>query len=153
MRANDIPKDRKDYACLSAVPDARIKKMYVSVFDIPLSNWPALLDREFEYRLVNIPFKELKTGKKGEGVVCMGDYDNDFECEQITASDPIRFKRWKEFKDKYQGPMWRCDLEPCPTYLSRCIETIKSKQPEFLDNFLDTTFTGDERSIREYLNP
>ncbi len=151
MRKKGIPNNNK-YACLSAMPDKAIDIMYVSTFYIPKSEWHSIVEREFDYKLVSIPYEEIDSHEKGEGIVCMGDFKDNQECEELIASDPVRAKRAKELRGVYEGPIWRDDLEPSPYYLNNCLRAVRLSRPEFQDNWLDTTFTGDGRSIREYLN-
>jgi len=149
---NNIPTDSKKYACLSALPDRSVEEMYVSVFDIPESDWPSIVYREFEYRLTEVPFREFDKDLINKGVICMGDFDSDEDCYEHIKDDPARLGRFEEFRSKYHGPLWRYDLEPNPDYLNRCLDTLKEHQPGFLDNFMDTTFLGDGRTIREFLS-
>ena len=140
----------KNYACLSAVPDSTIDQMVVSIFEIPPSEWIWFVLREFEYKLTYVEYESL-SGESGEAVICMGDYSNDMECEHALIADPLRLRIWREFKSKYDGPMWRYDIFPQTEYLDKCIEAVKQNCPHFADNFLDTTFIGSGLSIREYL--
>lgn len=150
IRMDKLPDDKK-YACLSAVPDKSILKMYVSIFDIAIEDWPALVEREFEYRLVEIPYEELDGGGTGHAIACLGDYTDDKTCLDIIHADPVRKLRWKEFCKNYDGPIWRYDLEPSEYYLNACLKTFQDLGAEFYNNFLDTTFVGDGRTIRNYL--
>ncbi len=151
VRNNLRPLDSNAYACLSAVPSPETKTMIVSAFEISLSEWAFFVRREFEYRLVKVPFKDIETDHESEGVLCVGDYKNDQECAQIVHADPLRLERWKEFKEKYDGPMWRDDLLPDPHYLDTCLKTSQTYGDHVYHNFIDTTFIGDGRSIRTYL--
>lgn len=151
-RLGRIPKNNKKFACISAVPSTEINEMYVSVFNISVRDWGAFLQREFEYRLVEIPFTEIDSGEKGYGIVCMGDFNDDQECEIIIKADPLRCARWKNYKAVCSEPIWRYDLEPAPYYLRYCLFIIRHSRPEFLDNFMSTTFIADGRSIKEYLD-
>ncbi|MGB1077129.1 MAG: hypothetical protein ACPG05_02395 [Bdellovibrionales bacterium] len=149
---NDLkPENSIAYACLSAVPSNDTPEMIVSSFEIPLSEWAPFVQREFEYRLIQTAFTEIETEEKGRGVLCVGDYKNDQECEHIVNADPLRLERWKQFRAKYNGPMWRYDLLPEPEYLKTCLDTARKCGDDVFDNFVDTTFTGDGRSIRTYL--
>ncbi|MEM6810835.1 MAG: hypothetical protein AAF549_00020 [Pseudomonadota bacterium] len=146
-----IPPHSKKYACLSAIPDQSIREMFVSVFDIPQTEWDYFLYREFEYRIEPIAFYELGSEKIDKAYACLGDFKSDQECFEYISGNEIRKKRLNEFRQKYTGPMWRYDIEPNPVYLYRCLNILEKDKPEFLDNFLDTTFTGAGHSIRSYL--
>lgn len=52
----------------------------------------------------------------------------------------------------YQGPLWRRDILPNPRYLGFCLQAAASQGSAVLDNFLDTSFTADGRSLRVYLH-
>lgn len=147
-----LPTLSKAYACLSLVPDNTIKGMIVSAFEIQRDDWNALLEREFEYKLIEVPFNNLN-GIPGKGIACVGDYVNDSECEEYCKDDPIRMQRWQKFKQLYKGPMWRTDLLPNEDYLARCLSYCKQHGEEIYTNFIHTTFVGDGTvSIADYLN-
>lgn len=148
---DEIPENSLKYGCLSAIPDISIKNMIVSAFEIPFEELIYLIEREFEYRLVEVDFKD-RDGQTRQGVLCVGDYKDDQECEIVVKSDPVRFRRWKIFKEKYNGPMWRIDILPLQPYLDRCMRYAGEHGQDVLDNFLDLTFIGDGRTIREYLS-
>jgi hypothetical protein len=151
VRNDLLPKDSKAYACLSAIPTKNAPNMIVSAFEIPLSEWAPFMQREFEYKLIEVPFKERITLQSGQGILCVGDYKNDQECEHIVYADPLRLRKWTEFRDKYDGPMWRYDLLPEPEYLNACLTISKDAGEEVYNNFVETTFLGDGRSIKTYL--
>lgn len=146
-RTNALPKDSNAYACLSAIPCTQTPAMIVSVFDIPLSEWPHFVQREFEYRLVRVPHN----ADDRKGVLCVGDYKNDEECMTVIHADPLRLERWQEFRAHYDGPMWRRDLLPYPEYLERCLNYTQKHGQAVYENFIQTTFIGDGRSIAEYI--
>ena len=125
--------------------------MIVSAFEISISEWPYFIQREFEYRLIKVPFFDSNSRSEDQGVLCVGDYSNDDECEMIVKADPLRLERWNEFREKYDGPMWRYDLLPESEYLEACLKTAKKCGDEVYQNFIDTTFVGDGRSIRDYI--
>lgn len=150
-RAGKIPKDRNDYACLSAVPDANATPMAVSAFEIPSSDWLFLVQREFEYKLWSVPFRPVAGEEESTGVLCVGNYECDEECEIIVNADPVRKACWEAFRLSCDEPMWRFDLLPNPEYLKRCLTYASKHGSEVLDNFLDTTFTGQGMSIRDHL--
>jgi len=149
---NDLkPIDSKAYASLSAVPVKKENTMVVSAFEISISEWAYFVQREFEYRLIEVPFTENGVTSDQYGVLCVGDYKSDEECEMIVNADPLRLQKWKEFRAKYDGPMWRDDLLPEPEYLDVCLDTAKACGDKVYQNFIDTTFVGDGRSIRNYI--
>ncbi len=151
IRNDLLPGNSNAYACISAVPCDDTSDLIVSAFEIPLTEWAYFVQREFEYRLVSVPFTEMITGHASEGVICLGDFDNDQQCEAIVNADPLRAQRWQEFRAKYDGPMWRYDLLPEPEYLAACLKTAEQCGEEVYNNFVDTTFVGDGRTIRTYL--
>lgn len=144
-----LPIDDKPYASLSAVPDPDMKGMYVSAFEVPASEWADLALREFEYKLVMAPF--LENGEQKHGVLCGGDWDSDEQCRQSISADPFRLARYEEFKRLYPGPLWRNDLLPFTPYLKRCLDSLSRLDQEVYNNWLETTFVGDGRTIKDYL--
>lgn len=150
VRRGNITEDTTACACLSIVPDPEIKNMTVSSFEIPIKDWPALVYREFEYRLSYVPYLTFD-GNIGTGIACFGDYKDDNECAIAMRVDPFRLQRWEEFQSLYKGPMWRYDLEPEPEYLKQCIKTVTNLGLDYLENFITTTFVGNGQSIKSYL--
>lgn len=126
-RKGQIPKDTNAYACLSAIPDKTMQNMVISAFQMPETDWLAFLKREFEYKLVSVKFEELD-GTPSQGILCVGDYAHDQECELVCQSDPFRFQLWQDFKQKCSEPMWREDLLPGPTYLQRCLDICTDRK-------------------------
>lgn len=146
-----MPVEHKNYACLSTVPSKNTNDMIVSVFEIPESEWVPFLKREFEYKLVKIPFFDMDDSMS-EGIACVGDYNNDKECELVCQSDPYRKPLWDAYKKNCNEPMWRTDLLPDTEYLKRCLRVSKAHGEDIYQNFIQTTYIGDQsQTIEEYL--
>ena len=151
VKSNEMPVTHNKYACLSAVPCDIEHEMTVSAFEISETEWLPFLKREFEYKLVRVQFID-QDSKNADGILCVGDYKNDLECEFVCESDPYRLSLWKEYKSKCDEPMWRTDLLPDESYLKRCLDIAKEHGTYVYDNFIKTTYIGDQsQTIEEYL--
>jgi len=148
--AGKIPNDSKEYACLSAIP-AKDDIIYVSNFKIPTAEWPAFVSREFEYRLIEVPI--VSEQENEAGIICAGNYDNDDQSYQACLADPLRIISWNKLKANYPNePMWRNDILPYRPYVDKCLKILESQDSMILDNWLDTTYLGDNvTSLRSYL--
>jgi hypothetical protein len=149
------PRDDKKYACLSVVPDHMSKDMIVSCFSIDQKDWKSFVDREFEYDLRTLDFIHPQTNREESAVACFGDFKSDMDCEELCRqdSDPVRYQKWSDFKEKYNGPMWREDLLPEDSYLSDCLRVTQKLGDDIYNNFIDTTYLGDGRTtIRDYMD-
>lgn len=140
--------DGKVYSCLSAVPSVD-EVMYVSHFKIPLLEWTNFVIREFEYKLIEVP---LLSGEKG--VLCVGDYKDDVECELVCSADPFRAECWENWVIEHpESVLWRSDLLPHQPYVDKCLDALREHGDDVLDNWLDTTYLGDNTTtMREYLS-
>jgi len=127
----------------------------VTLFEIPVSEWPAFYQREHRYQFVVVQVlaedKSTKTSQdqKVSAVVCTAWNDRDYRRQ--------RFKSWVEYYNRvgqiYDGPLWRQDILPHPAYLDRCLQAAQDNGQQCYNNFLDTTFLADETtSIRQYRN-
>lgn len=147
---NDLPAGSNAYACLSLMPDNTVTNMIISTFDIHEEDWSAFVKREFDYKLENIPFKNID-GTVSKGIGCLGNI-NDEECEKFCRTDPERHKHWLQFKQLCAGPVWRTDLLPDEDYLAHCLSYCKEHGEDVYNNFMRTTFIGDGTvSIADYL--
>ena len=152
IKRREIPTDGDlKYGCLSAIRDEKQQGMIVSVFEISQEEWAPLVIREYEYKLEKVPFVDIEN-RAGEGILCIGDFMDDDECEALIYSDPLRVDRWEDFKKAYPNmPMWQYDVLPYQRYLDMCLEAAQEHGDSVYENFLDTTFTGQGVSMRDYI--
>jgi hypothetical protein len=110
----------------------------------------AFLEREKEFEIMMVPFYDLQTGKKCNGILC------------TQSTDEAYFKRWgKEYFEKEYGPygiqtIWNwdkdSDLKPCAVYLRHCTLAAQSMGEICYTSFLDDTYLVDRKTtIRSYL--
>lgn len=152
VKNNQMPVDHRKYACLSAIPSHDQEKMVISAFEIHETEWISFLKREFEYKLIKVPFTD-QNSKEAYGILCAGDYTDDSECELVCQSDPYRLPLWEIYKSNCSEPMWRTDLLPDDDYIQRCINFVKEHGDSVYNNFIKTTYIGDQsQTIKDYLN-
>lgn len=157
LRGNPLPPD-KACASVSAIPDGDTigdttanTTMAVSVFNIRPEAYPALLRREFDYKLEPVPYTDA-AGHTDHGLLCIGNFANDAECAALCATDPIRAEMWQAYLNATTEPLWRNDLLPTPDYLAFCLNAAHTLGDDIYENFLDTTYLGDNTTtIRQYL--
>jgi hypothetical protein len=140
-------REKKEMASLSVEPGSEKDSIVVSLFDINVSDIPAFISREEEYRFFAVKPEEL-SGTKVENphVICACSTDEEF----------IKNYGEEKFKQRYLKygieKVWDDDLIPCPIYLRHCVLAAKNLGVEAYDSFLDYTFLADRQTtIRSHL--
>ena len=153
VREGKLKEGCNKIAALSLVPAVEKQDPMVSVFTIEKEDWHDFLMRESDYKLVELPYFDIESDEElGRGVACLGDFSSEREYEEMCASDPVRHRQWRAFKDNTADKMWRSDILPEEEYLQECIEASQEIHQNVHQNFLDTTFLADgQTSIRDYI--
>ncbi|XP_027330217.1 uncharacterized protein LOC113846317 [Abrus precatorius] len=116
----------------------------VAVFEIKITEIPAFIEREREYRFLPV-IPESLDGKPfiNPAVLCASSTDEEFFNLKCSEGREIYFQQYGEFKIH---KIWRDDVLPCRVYLRHCVLAAKSLGDEAYNNFLDHTFLGDRRT-------
>ena len=123
--------------------------LLVALFDLPLSELPALLARERRLRVCCVPYEEAG-GARGHAAL-FGEYTHAEYLSERCGGDLHAYHnevgRW--YPD---GEIYRPDLLPVPSYVLRCVRAHRVAGPAALANLLDESFLGDgETSLRTQL--
>ncbi|CAB9530647.1 expressed unknown protein [Seminavis robusta] len=150
--------DTKEMGSLSAehVPEGH-QGFICAVFEVPNADMmedgvpsQAFLEREEEFNIIAVPYRDLTTNKESKGILCARGSDEEF------------LKRWgqahfdKEYAQYGIQTIWNWNetsgLRPCATYLRHCALSAEKMGEECYNSFLDETFLVDRKTtIRTYL--
>ena len=123
----------------------------VTVFEVPAKEWPDLLLREFDYDLKEVEFVEKATEAVGHGVSCFA-HPNEKSCEAACKTEPRRYERLIQHRQKYPGALFRKDILPWPRYLAVCLNAARVQGDDYVANILDHAYLADEETnLRNYL--
>ena len=124
--------------------------LLVALFDLPLSELPALLARERRLRVRCVPYEEDASGARGRAAL-FGEYTHAEYLRERCGGDPRAYR--DEVGQWYPaGEIYRPDLLPVPSYVLRCVRAHRVAGPAALANLLDASFLGDgETSLRAQL--
>lgn len=116
-------------------------------FECSEADFVGLYEREHRYRWIEVDTLHLESDVPSRGRMCTGYSDTDYRLNKcITEAEYQR-----RVGQYYTGPLWRQDILPNPRYLAFCLQSAASQGDRVLQNFLDTSFTADGRSVRRYL--
>lgn len=142
--------ETKEISSVSVEPCSG-ESVFITVFEIGVSEIPAFMEREQEFRFLAV-FPQFLDGTPAfQPVVICGHY-NDEEYYKY------RCKGSKEEFHKHYGQhgidkVWRDDILPCRAYLRHCVLAAKNLGTEAYNNFLDHSYLGDRQTtIRQYLD-
>ncbi|GAV64172.1 hypothetical protein CFOL_v3_07690 [Cephalotus follicularis] len=140
----------KEISSLSVEP-CEGETLIVTVFEIKISEIPAFIERELEFRFLAV-LPETLEGKPftNPAVLCARYSDEEFFQVRCKGSKELYFDKYGRYNiDK----IWRDDILPCRVYLRHCVLAAKNLSDEAYNNFLDHTFLADRKTtIREYLS-
>lgn len=123
-------------------------KLRVCLYDVPAAEYPELLARERRLREVVAPYVD-DAGRAAECVI-FGEYsDAEYRAERATTNEI-----WQQEVGRYYvgAKIYRDDILPVPSYLTRCLTAFQKLGEESLSNFLDQSFLGNGKTtIREYI--
>ncbi|CAI5458899.1 unnamed protein product [Closterium sp. Yama58-4] len=153
--------ETKEYSSLSVEP-CEGEEIVVTLFSIPVTEVPAFIEREHEFRFLLVPPSRLspvaaspdslaaESSSPTHGAVICSRY-SDQEYLQI------RLKGNRDEYEKQYGRwgverVWDDTLLPCRVYLRHCVLAAQGLGEEALASFLDHTFLADRQTtIRQYL--
>lgn len=116
-------------------------------FECSVSDFLELYEREHRYRWIEVETCHLDTGEPSRGRMCTGYSDTDYRLNKCVTEAEYQ----RRVGQYYAGPLWRRDILPNPRYLAFCLQSAATQGESVLQNFLDTSFTADGRSVRQYL--
>lgn len=138
--------DQRDIASCATRPDPAVSIM-VACFDCPDEDFWPLYEREHRYRWVEVTGED-EHGEAVTGRMCTEWTDEDYRLNRCVTDAEYR----ERVGQYYDGPIWRDDILPFPTYLAHCLDAVERAGPDVLDNFLDTSFLADGITpLRRYL--
>jgi len=123
-------------------------EMIAAQFECDESDFLQLYEREHRYRWIEVETRHLDTDTPSSGRMCTGYSDNDYRLNKCVTEAEYQ----RRVGQYYTGPLWRSDILPNPRYLAFCLQAAATQGERVLQNFLDTSFTADGRSLRCYLN-
>ncbi|MBA4501273.1 gamma-glutamylcyclotransferase [Marinobacterium marinum] len=116
-------------------------------FECSENDFLQLYEREHRYRWVEVETRHCQSGEITQARMCTGYSDLDYRLNKCVTDEEYQ----RRVGQYYQGPLWRKDILPNPRYLGFCLQAAHSQGKAVLDNFLDSSFTADGRSLRDYL--
>ncbi|MCO5574623.1 hypothetical protein L7F22_028412 [Adiantum nelumboides] len=141
--------ETKEISSLSVEP-CHGESILITVFEIYLSEIPAFMEREHEFRFLMVfPEYQDKALASQPAVVCARYSDEEYFDHRCKGSKDEFFKRYGRFGIER---VWRDDIFPCRLYLRHCVLAAQNLGTDVLYNFLDHTYLGDRiTTIRQYL--
>ncbi|CAN2043485.1 Gamma-glutamylcyclotransferase [Candidatus Magnetomoraceae bacterium gMMP-13] len=119
----------RDRAVLTVIPDKDYHINAILFQDVPLKVFPLIDERERGYNRVEVNHKNVLTYQN---------FERPIECNTIYIYTGKPEKR-------------NCELFPNPDYLSICINGAKEWGATFYDDFLNTTFIGNQ-TLKNFIN-
>jgi hypothetical protein len=138
--------DSLELASCSTEPAEGIE-IIAAQFECSETDFMQLYEREHRYRWIEVETLQLDGELKARGRMCTGYSDLDYRLNKCVTEAEYQ-RRVGQF---YAGALWRRDILPNPRYLGFCLQSAASQGERVLQNFLDTSFTADGRSLRRYL--
>ncbi|GAA0783472.1 gamma-glutamylcyclotransferase [Marinobacterium sediminicola] len=138
--------DSLELASCSTEPDPACE-IVAAQFECSEEDFLQLYEREHRYRWVEVETRHYLNGEVTVGRMCTGYADLDYRLNKCVTEAEYH----RRVGQYYQGPLWRKDILPNPRYLGFCLQAAASQGADVLDNFLDSSFTADGRSLRDYL--
>ncbi|CAM6126735.1 unnamed protein product [Calypogeia fissa] len=138
----------KEISSLSVEPCPG-ESVVVTVFEISISEVPAFIEREHEFRFLAVTLFSLQGEALSSKAVICARY-SDQEYRQYRCQDNEEYhRRYGRFNIE---KIWRDDILPCRVYLRHCVLAAKNLSQAAYDSFLDHTFLGDRTTtIRQHL--
>jgi hypothetical protein len=119
-------------------------KLLVTLYEIPRAQLQPLLDREARLQPEKVVYND-EEGTSGEAILFVG-------WSSAGYRDSITSARYEEEVGQYYtGEVYRDDILPVRPYLEQAISAYREKGPEYLNNFLHSSFLGDGRAVSEYV--
>lgn len=138
--------DSLELAACSTEADSECE-IIAAQFECTEEDFLQLYEREHRYRWVEVETLHYRDGTSALGRMCTGYTDRDYRLNKCVTRAEYQYR----VGQYYTGALWRRDILPNPRYLGFCLLAAASQGAEVLDNFLDSSFTADGRSLREYL--
>ncbi|EFJ14855.1 hypothetical protein SELMODRAFT_119517 [Selaginella moellendorffii] len=127
--------ETKEMSSLSVEPCIG-ESIVVTVFEISLLEVPAFIQREHEFRFLE--------------VICAKYSDEEYLSIRCQGNKDVFYERYGKHGIQQ---IWRDDILPCRLYLRHCVLAAKNLGQDAFESFLDHTYLGDRRTrIREYLD-
>jgi hypothetical protein len=139
--------DSLELASCSTEADSA-SEIIAAQFECSEEDFVHLYEREHRYRWIEVETRHCGSGEAALGRMCTGYSDQDYRLNKCVTEAEYQ----RRVGQYYQGPLWRRDILPNPRYLGFCLQAAASQGSAVLDNFLDTSFTADGRSLRVYLH-
>lgn len=125
----------------------------ITLFEIEAADYPAFIQREFDYELRSVEYTELETGKKGQGIACCA-LASDDAFQAYIEQHPVQKEHYEACRvQSYTGQVWRKDIFPRPEYLAFCLEAAQALGENYVENILNYTYLADESTtLATYLS-
>ena len=141
-----VKKGDKEVASAAAIlrPGSMI---YALVFQLDKTDFETYRRHEFRYDLQEIEVFSRDTGKPLRAIICYEGADHRIDTTLVGVADIYALYAQHEVQSFWNRP----DL-PAKTYLEHCLAAARELGPDYVGNFLDTSFLHDrETSVRTYL--
>lgn len=140
--------ETKELSSLSVEPCVG-ESIVVTVFEISVSEVPAFIEREHEFRFLAVTVED-KEGQpfSQQAVICARYSDEEYRRIRCQGSSEEYYRRYGRHKIEQ---IWRDDIFPCRVYLRHCVLAAKNLGEDAYESFLDHTYVADRRTtIRTY---
>ncbi|GAQ84292.1 hypothetical protein KFL_001830200 [Klebsormidium nitens] len=140
--------ETREMSSLSVEP-CRGESIVVTMFEIDISEVPAFIEREHEFRFLRVYPQSVGSTSLRPAVVCSRYSDEEYRQVRCKGSEEEFERRYGRFGIQR---IWVDDVLPCRTYLRHCVLAAQNLSPEAYASFLDHTFLADRRTtIRQHL--
>ncbi|XP_024544955.1 uncharacterized protein LOC9644560 [Selaginella moellendorffii] len=144
--------ETKEMSSLSVEPCIG-ESIVVTVFEISLLEVPAFIQREHEFRFLEVAVvnsSEENAIHLCKAVICAKYSDEEYLSIRCQGNKDVFYERYGKHGIQQ---IWRDDILPCRLYLRHCVLAAKNLGQDAFESFLDHTYLGDRRTrIREYLD-
>ena len=119
-------------------------EIVVTLFEVPLVELPAFVEREHEFRFSAVEVE----GEAGLAIMCLAYTDARYRSERCKDAEEYERRYGRHGVDR----IWRSDILPCRTYLRHCVLAAQNLGPTAYASFMDATFLADRRTtVRAHL--
>ena len=141
-----VKKGDKEVASAAAIlrPGSMI---YALAFELGKADFETYRQHEFRYDLQEIEVFSRDTEKPLKAIICYEGADHLIDTSLVGVADIYALYAQHEVRSFWNRP----DL-PAKLYLEHCLAAARDLGPDYVGNFLDTSFLHDrETSVRTYL--
>ena len=109
-----------------------------TAFTVDDDDFARLFEREHHYRWVDAACEE-RDGTRSTGRMCAEWTEEEYRRQRCASDEEYE----RRVGARFDGRLWRDDIQPCPPYLDLCLDAARAHGAEVEADFLETTFLAD----------